>query len=67
MNQTSRLTSQLVRTNLRTFVKSTQTRKAVDLRSDTVTRPSEKMKQAMYSCELGDDVWGTDPTVNQLQ
>jgi threonine aldolase len=40
---------------------------AVDLRSDTVTRPSEKMRRAMAAAEVGDDVYGEDPTVNQLQ
>jgi threonine aldolase len=39
----------------------------VDLRSDTVTRPSEEMRQAMASAEVGDDVYGEDPTVNRLQ
>ncbi|MGQ0545038.1 MAG: low-specificity L-threonine aldolase [Betaproteobacteria bacterium] len=39
----------------------------VDLRSDTVTRPSPGMKQAMLEAELGDDVFGDDPTVNRLQ
>jgi threonine aldolase len=39
----------------------------VDLRSDTVTRPSEGMRRAMLSAELGDDVFGDDPTVNRLQ
>src|SRR5262245_35562032 len=39
----------------------------VDLRSDTVTRPSPGMKKAMNDAELGDDVFGDDPTVNQLQ
>jgi threonine aldolase len=39
----------------------------VDLRSDTVTRPSPGMKQAMLQAELGDDVFGDDPTVNRLQ
>jgi len=41
--------------------------KIVDLRSDTVTRPSPGMKQAMLEAELGDDVFGDDPTVNRLQ
>ena len=41
--------------------------KLVDLRSDTVTRPSEGMRRAMLAAELGDDVFGDDPTVNQLQ
>jgi threonine aldolase len=40
---------------------------AIDLRSDTVTRPSEGMRQAMYEAEVGDDVYGEDPTVNRLQ
>ena len=40
---------------------------AVDLRSDTVTRPSTGMRRAMAQAELGDDVFGDDPTVNRLQ
>ena len=39
----------------------------VDLRSDTVTRPSPGMRSAMHEAELGDDVFGDDPTVNRLQ
>src|SRR5215510_12665701 len=39
----------------------------VDLRSDTVTRPSAGMRKAMHDAELGDDVFGDDPTVNRLQ
>jgi threonine aldolase len=39
----------------------------VDLRSDTVTRPSAGMRRAMADAELGDDVFGDDPTVNRLQ
>ena len=39
----------------------------VDLRSDTVTRPTPPMRQAMLEAELGDDVFGDDPTVNRLQ
>jgi threonine aldolase len=39
----------------------------VDLRSDTVTRPSAAMRQAMAEAEVGDDVYGDDPTVNALQ
>jgi len=39
----------------------------IDLRSDTVTRPSAAMRAAMLSAEVGDDVFGDDPTVNQLQ
>ena len=39
----------------------------VDLRSDTVTRPTKGMLQAMMSAEVGDDVYGEDPTVNELE
>jgi threonine aldolase len=39
----------------------------VDLRSDTVTRPTPAMRQAMFEAEVGDDVFGDDPTVNRLQ
>lgn len=41
--------------------------KTVDLRSDTVTRPSPEMREAMMSAEVGDDVFGEDPTINRLQ
>ncbi len=41
--------------------------KVVDLRSDTVTRPSPGMRQAIAEAEVGDDVFGDDPTVNRLQ
>ena len=41
--------------------------KIIDLRSDTVTKPSEAMRRAMLAAELGDDVYGEDPTVNRLQ
>ena len=39
----------------------------IDLRSDTVTRPCTAMRQAMYAAEVGDDVYGEDPTVNALE
>jgi len=39
----------------------------VDLRSDTFTMPSPEMRKAMDDAELGDDVWGEDPTINRLQ
>ena len=39
----------------------------IDLRSDTVTHPSPAMRRAMYEAELGDDVFGDDPTVNALE
>lgn len=41
--------------------------KTIDLRSDTVTRPSEGMLRAMASAPTGDDVYGEDPTINELQ
>jgi len=41
--------------------------KPIDLRSDTVTLPSEGMRQAMARAEVGDDVYGEDPTVNALE
>jgi len=39
----------------------------VDLRSDTVTLPTPAMRQAMFEAELGDDVYGEDPTINRLE
>src|SRR5258708_40102007 len=39
----------------------------IDLRSDTVTLPSPQMREAMYRAEVGDDVYGEDPTINRLQ
>jgi len=39
----------------------------VDLRSDTVTWPTPEMREAMYRAEVGDDVYGEDPTVNRLE
>ncbi len=41
--------------------------RVVDLRSDTVTQPSPEMRKAMYEAELGDDVYGEDPTLNRLE
>jgi threonine aldolase len=41
--------------------------KIVDLRSDTVTRPSAAMREIMAQAEVGDDVYGEDPTVNRLE
>ena len=40
---------------------------AIDLRSDTVTRPTLAMRQAMANAEVGDDVYDEDPCVNRLQ
>jgi threonine aldolase len=42
-------------------------RPVIDLRSDTVTRPTPAMRRAMAEAEVGDDVYGEDPTVNALQ
>jgi len=39
----------------------------IDFRSDTVTRPTVEMREAMASAEVGDDVYGDDPTINNLQ
>jgi threonine aldolase len=39
----------------------------IDLRSDTVTKPSEEMRKAMYKAEVGDDVYKEDPTANELE
>ncbi len=41
--------------------------KIIDLRSDTVTRPTPAMREAILKAEVGDDVFGDDPTVNRLQ
>jgi len=41
--------------------------KIIDLRSDTVTKPTEEMRRAMAMAEVGDDVYGEDPTINRLQ
>ncbi|PAE26259.1 MULTISPECIES: low-specificity L-threonine aldolase [Bacillaceae] len=39
----------------------------IDLRSDTVTKPTEAMRKAAYEAEVGDDVYGEDPSINQLE
>ncbi len=41
--------------------------RVIDLRSDTVTKPTAAMRQAMADAEVGDDVYGEDPTVNRLE
>jgi threonine aldolase len=43
------------------------TTQIIDLRSDTVTKPSARMREVMAQAEVGDDVYGEDPTVNRLQ
>jgi len=39
----------------------------IDLRSDTVTKPSEQMRAVMAAAPVGDDVYGEDPTINSLE
>ncbi|HKD92601.1 MAG TPA: beta-eliminating lyase-related protein, partial [Terriglobales bacterium] len=39
----------------------------IDLRSDTVTKPTPEMRRAMADAEVGDDVYGEDPTINRLE
>lgn len=46
---------------------SSRSRRPVELRSDTFTRPTESMRRAMYEAEVGDDVWEEDPTVKRLE
>lgn len=41
--------------------------KTIDFRSDTVTQPTPEMKEAMFNAPLGDDVFGEDPTINELE
>ncbi|NIT57586.1 MAG: low-specificity L-threonine aldolase [Phycisphaerae bacterium] len=41
--------------------------KSIDLRSDTVTLPTSEMREAIYQAELGDDVFGEDPTINRFE
>ena len=45
----------------------TMSEKILELRSDTVTLPTLKMRQAMFEAEVGDDVYEDDPTINLLQ
>ena len=49
------------------YAMSDQARRVVDLRSDTVTQPTEAMRKAMAEAEVGDDVSGEDPTANRLE
>src|SRR5579875_592850 len=44
-----------------------QATSAIDLRSDTVTKPSAEMRRAMFEAEVGDDVYAEDPTINRLE
>jgi len=47
--------------------KTAATDSVIDLRSDTVTKPSPEMRRAMFEAEVGDDVYGEDPTINRLE
>src|SRR5579864_7507739 len=49
------------------FVEHGKGNVVIDLRSDTVTRPTAKMRAAMAEAEVGDDVYQEDPTVNRLE
>ena len=49
------------------MIRTRQATDVIDLRSDTVTRPTPAMRKAMAEAEVGDDVYGDDPTVNRLQ
>jgi threonine aldolase len=51
----------------RTEVAGQRAGRVIDLRSDTITRPTEAMREAMARAEVGDDVYGEDPTVNALE
>ncbi|HMN28283.1 MAG TPA: GntG family PLP-dependent aldolase, partial [Caldilineaceae bacterium] len=46
---------------------NTNSHRVIDLRSDTVTKPTPAMRKAMAEAEVGDDVYGEDPTVNRLE
>jgi len=48
-------------------IEEAQTQRLIDLRSDTVTQPTPEMRRAMSEAEVGDDVYGEDPTINRLQ
>ncbi|MGA2809994.1 MAG: GntG family PLP-dependent aldolase [Candidatus Acidiferrum sp.] len=56
-----------IRTNTVQGLTPETLRTAVDLRSDTLTRPTAEMREAMARAEVGDDVYGEDPTVNHLE
>ena len=49
------------------FSRSFSSESMIDLRSDTVTKPTPAMRRAMMEAEVGDDVYGEDPTVNRLE
>ncbi len=49
------------------ILQSKRDARMIDFRSDTITRPTPEMRQVMAQAEVGDDVFGDDPTVNRLQ
>src|SRR5579864_9367991 len=53
--------------SIRVHSRSSAANSPIDLRSDTVTRPTTAMRRAMAEAEVGDDVYGEDPTVNRLE
>jgi threonine aldolase len=61
------MNSKIMETNTVQGLDQEVLRYAVDLRSDTLTRPTPEMRQAMANAEVGDDVYGEDPTVNKLE
>jgi threonine aldolase len=61
------MTTKTMETNTVQGLDQEALRKSVDLRSDTLTRPTPEMRQAMAAAEVGDDVYGEDPTVNKLE
>ena len=48
-------------------IRGGRTMRYIDLRSDTVTMPTEEMREAMFRAEVGDDVYGDDPTTKKLE
>jgi threonine aldolase len=60
-------TETLIQSETKTEIKPEPFTGVIDLRSDTVTRPTPAMRTAMAAAEVGDDVYGEDPTVNSLE
>ena len=53
--------------NSASITKTADHQQVIDLRSDTVTKPSPEMRKAMFEAEVGDDVYAEDPTINRLE
>lgn len=49
------------------FYNGTEVIEMIDLRSDTLTQPTQKMREAIFNAAVGDDVYGEDPTINRLE